>query len=329
MDVYELFLTRKCTRQCDFCYVQQSDFIESLDNIEKFISEVEKAETQYSYFHINFFGGEPLLNFEGIEKVVNKFKDYQNCQLNLITNGDLISKLSNYGYIGKLNVQISAYDIFRDQKKYEDMLNALRESKSVMLSYTFTENDIDKIYLFQSICKTLQVKSKIAFSHSPKSWDNMSADSLHQALYQFYKKEINDYINQNNPLIIPSTIERYLKRSASLIFDRKIHQCNCLTYPKQVFYNGKFIGPCIRFNDNACKLDCQKEFNRCNECQYKIACSKMCMAECMRENDVPEKLCMIEKAPFDTIFEYINDNIKSDNVRIMLKYLLEDMLNTR
>ena len=53
------------------------------------------------------------------------------------------------------------------------------------------------------------------------------------------------------------------------------------------------------------------------------------MAECIRENDVPEKLCTIEKAPFDAIFEYINDNIKSDNMRMMLKYYLEDMLNTR
>ena len=329
MDVYELFLTRKCTRQCDFCYVQQSDFVESLANIEKFIAYVEKAQRQYSHFHINFFGGEPLLNFEGIEKVVDKFKDYQYCQLNLITNGDLIGKLLNYKDINKLNVQISAYDIFNDQRKYEDILNLLHNAKSIILSYTFTENDIDKIYLFQSICNKLNVTFKIAFSHSPSSWSNISSNYFYQLLYEFYRKELYNYINQSNIKRIPSTIERYLKRSASLIFDKKIQQCNCLTQPKNVFYDGKFIGPCIRFNDTACKLDCQANFERCNGCQYKMACSKICMKECIRENDVPEKLCMIEKAPFDVIFQYISNNIKNDNLKIILKYLLEDMLGIR
>lgn len=53
------------------------------------------------------------------------------------------------------------------------------------------------------------------------------------------------------------------------------------------------------------------------------------MEECIRENDVPEKLCMIEKAPFDVIFQYISNNIKNDNLKIILKYLLEDMLGIR
>ena len=323
---YELILTDKCNRNCSFCYVKKTGYIESIENIQKFIDIVKKEQNENSQFEITFFGGEPLLNLDGLKYVIESFVNYKNCKLSLITNGDMIELLHNYEYLSSLHVNLTAYDIFTNKEKYLEINKKINKKvKKLTFQYTFTENDIDLIDEFKDICNDIGVKSKISFSHSIKSWKTIEFNKLYELLYDFYYKELRKYVLQEKFSNIPNTIERYLKRSASLIFDQKIVECNCLTEPKKVFYNGEFIGPCLRYKDNP--IDSINEFNRCKECQYKKACMKSCMAECFNLNDIPEKLCIFQKVPFDVIFEYIHSKIQDDEtVKMLLKYLLEDML---
>jgi len=89
---YEFIATTKCNRNCSFCWVEKSSYVASKDDAFKFVDEVKKLECGgQRKFKISLFGGEPLLNLEAIGIIIKAFEDDNRCQINISTNGDLIS----------------------------------------------------------------------------------------------------------------------------------------------------------------------------------------------------------------------------------------------
>lgn len=313
VDVYEIILTDKCTRSCDFCYIKNTNYIENIDNIKQFIQYIKSISNKK--IQINLFGGEPLLNIAGVYYIIDELKNNLNIDIHLYTNGDLLNNVLTK-YISHLYIHLTAYDIFVDIKKYNKLINACKFSKNISLSYTFTENDIDKLYYFLNICEKLNVDYHINFSHNLQSWKNISVIHLYNKLYCIYNKLFNDFYN-SSLLYAPSSINKYFSRCIQLIFDKNIKQCFCTTEPKHVYYKGNFIGPCIRL----CNAKSSYVLKRCQKCLYNNACFKSCVAEYIND-DIPEKLCIFEKSAFDALFYNIKQYLSQSRMQQIIKYEL-------
>ena len=107
----QLVMTNKCNFNCDYCFVKtmynseersilqyratnmNMSFETAKTAIEKLIKISLKNGNQELY--VEFFGGEPLLNWEVIKQVLNTFKDGKTCdvtfQYSITTNGSIIT----------------------------------------------------------------------------------------------------------------------------------------------------------------------------------------------------------------------------------------------
>lgn len=291
---YELILTTNCNRKCSFCYIKQTAFSALYKDIDIFYNQIIEKEGHNSNYCISLFGGEPLLNSNCVKYAIEKFKD-ENCQIILYTNGDLLEQLINYEYKDRIKLSITVYDIFINLDKYKKILDNF-DKDQLIFSYTFDETNLNNVYDFIEICTNLNIKYKIAYSHNLISWQNTSDITLFNNLFQTYIYRINHFFINNfskNHICLDTQLELLFKKILELYYSKNIKEHYCFN-TKQTFYNGKFIGHCIR-----CLYQDIPKNNlniiSCNNCDFKLVCSKSCPAE-YENNEIPKKLCTIEKA---------------------------------
>ena len=108
-------ITNKCNLNCDFCIQNKrsSKYI-SIDEFNSILNKIEDY-TDYLYFHIL---GEPLLH-PNILELINIASTKFN--INITTNGYLITKLKGNNNIRQLNISLHSYDT----RYNKDLINYL------------------------------------------------------------------------------------------------------------------------------------------------------------------------------------------------------------
>ena len=314
LKTFEFILTEKCNRKCPFCYVSKTDFCSTITDIGIFYDSIKAKVSDGERYAINIFGGEPLTNQFILKKLIDRFR-YENCELHLFTNGDMLTKDYYETYLYKVYLHITAYDIFTNRKKYEDILEYVDRNK-VTFSFTFDQCSIDKTKLFIDTVKEMGVKHKVSFSHDIKSWDTIDINDLYDKIYSVYQYEMDilsvNAMNENYEMskLLAPKLGRILERMYN--YDDTDYFC---FDSKEVFYNGKFIGGCIRYKDSTPDRTIPI---RCTSCQYRYMCNKSCPAEYVC-GDIPLKLCIIEKAGFESVMDYISTNKTKLGIKKFLK----------
>ncbi len=311
--VYELILTDQCTRHCKFCQIQQTGYVESLQNIQKFIDLVENTTGD---FKIQLFGGEPLLNLEGIRAVVDRLARDPRCSaIMLTTNGDLIPEVCGEEWVKQVEWHVSAYDVFNDQAKYQKMREML--GRDIAIQYTFTEDDIYLVSRLQIIARSFAapMKYKIAFSHSRSSWTRTGAAELRDLIFNAATSELELLLDEF-PRPLGVSMAKPLKRVVECCLLEKDHKTKkrfcCLDqdgkdlHSKKVFYRGEFVGPCILARDVPADKRCLHSVDpKCKMCDYDSICTRSCFCELVGEEQiVDDKLCAIEKAQLDAVCQF-------------------------
>ena len=284
--IYELILTDNCNRNCSFCDIKKSNYIETIENIQKFYSGIDKSE----HYQLNLFGGEPLLNIDGINEIMHLVEN-DDCEIILVTNGDFIDRLSKIYNYKRIKVQVSAYDILEDSNKYKKMYDFLGDRMN--LSYVFTEDNIDKVPDYKHICEDIGMKYIYMLSHSERSWKNISNDNL--------KKKIENLVEYEIRTHKPMVCDRYIKRFIELKEKGEITEQCCIDLSKKVFYKGHFTRGCILYDNQNIK-DIVLNIGKCKDCYYRKMCFKSCFFERVNRN-IPEKLCLIEKTLINSVFQ--------------------------
>ncbi len=305
---YEFIATNQCNRRCSFCWVKKGSYVASKNDALKFIEEVKKLETRPMprKFKISIFGGEPLLNLEVVEAIVNAFKNDQQCQINISTNGDLIfQQLPRIQALARIKWHVTAYDFKTDTRKYLSIAQALSD---LVFSYTFTESDIDDARAFKEFARDhAHVQYKIAFSHCPSSWKSIDAENLRSKVLDIMTSELEDIVDDSYSVPIQSILaDHYLSlivgAVARLHYGQDLVPTTCLTgYQKMSFFDGRFCGKCLRVPQSREEELAKLRFECCGGCDYEKACTKSCIAEVKDGGVVDEKLCTIEKACFDAV----------------------------
>ena len=92
MSAFNIWVTEKCNLNCSYCYEGEKRCIDMSDEvIEKTVSFIHDNMAKNEANNINFHGGEPLLAFEKIIKIIHLCDDMGDFCYSLTTNGTVIN----------------------------------------------------------------------------------------------------------------------------------------------------------------------------------------------------------------------------------------------
>ena len=96
MKKFTLCLTHQCNLRCTYCYVDKRAGRMPIGVAEKIVDFIFDHATDEENIDIGFFGGEPLLEFKLLKKIVEMIErhrkfDRQRVSLSTVTNGTLFS----------------------------------------------------------------------------------------------------------------------------------------------------------------------------------------------------------------------------------------------
>ena len=137
----------------------------------------QKYSEEYNKIFITFTGGEPLLELEVLEQIINKLKHLNHkISYHITTNGVTSKKALNFLYENRFDVTISADGL----PKIQDLQRPIQDSD--LRSSFFIEKTINylikKEMLFQ-VRTTLTNYSLIQFSEAIKYWAKLGVEFVH------------------------------------------------------------------------------------------------------------------------------------------------------
>ncbi|MFK7779954.1 MAG: radical SAM protein [Candidatus Gracilibacteria bacterium] len=90
--LFTIMLTRQCNYRCDYCALTFSNDIIDYNTIDTFITTIKNKSDLLGNIKIEFFGGEPLLEFDKLKYIVNKIKNIDGISFSVVTNGELLDQ---------------------------------------------------------------------------------------------------------------------------------------------------------------------------------------------------------------------------------------------
>jgi len=162
MVIVEFMVTEKCNLACTYCYMANKKSFMTRDKVDKFLDTIGDFMKLYNddKYHISFFGGEPLLNWDIIEYATPKFNADPRCHsIVMISNGlELTEERVKFMKENNLGISLSFDGMWNDTsrpmytggasfEKYiekKDLIKSLTSGCKVMCSpqnfKTMTEN---------------------------------------------------------------------------------------------------------------------------------------------------------------------------------------------
>lgn len=185
----EIIITNQCNKRCNYCDLNfRNDYI-SKDSIRWFYNKYKEEEDKIKSLYINFFWGEPLLDFDLIAYSTNLFKNIKNIRFSLWTNWILLDadklKFCKENNIEiNLSIDFDNIDFFLDNtliNQYLDIIyvNFIIQPKKIFLLkeklikllkiwfiwfnimpvYTSQKWNIEELYELNNIYNTLKNKN--------------------------------------------------------------------------------------------------------------------------------------------------------------------------
>jgi len=176
-------ITDKCNLNCKYCYVKKKKIKLNNKTLNSLINIIKISNSKKKLLVIT--GGEPLIEYDNIKKIINLLKNEKNIQISIASNGLLLNKEKlDYFKKNKVNLMIS-YDgkynssksrIFvsgKDSTEYiRTKLSLIRNYKKICgLRMTITPNNSK--YLYKNFKELL--KYKLRFDIQPNIgiiWNN-------------------------------------------------------------------------------------------------------------------------------------------------------------
>lgn len=321
---YEFYITTDCNRNCAFCKIPKTKFYSSRQQVDLFYDIVQKEQYgKTDRYELSLFGGEPLLNYDSLAYIIDKFEDDNRCFTSMTTNGDKLADYKDSIQLHKIdNLTVSAYDFFINLEKYKHIHDIF---KNAVFTYTFTENDLSKMNEFFDVCSSLRIKCKTTTSHSASSWKNISEVALYNEIFNSFYYQLEKFLEtySNSRIFnMQVTLKQYMLRLIqAMYYNNNLEDIWCICGDKKTFYNGTFIGKCLILEHNH---DINLEVpDTCKKCQYRKACTKSCYFERL-ENSIDSKLCTIEKAKFDAICKFMIDRKNNMQFKNAMKTCILD-----
>lgn len=335
-----IMVTQNCNMECKYCFSYDNKKETSMDQ-NKFISLMEhevnliSKKQELDIIMIEFFGGEPLIKFNLIEKLLEALTRIDHRVRFKIPTNLLLMNRYIYDTLKKYNTNIIFSfdglwtDIQRPQlnsrSALEQYIKRIKEIKSYDLrtchcmiypsginSSTILEN-----YLW--IKNNLNLEPDMVLVRDNKVWSDSNTDLCIKQL-----KELMYYTLKTDADIIPTIFSSHIIKIINLkIKGFKTKYCGITQDKKLISYDGKeypcniFIGKSIDYSPDELiiKLDKALHNTKCENCVIRDLCDKGCPVQIMENGFTQEdNLCtlFIELNRIATLFLiYAEANPKS------------------
>lgn len=144
--IIDLIVVNICNKLCDYCCIKFNWKRLEKPNIDFLINYLEKNKDNYDDCLINFFWGEPLLNFEAIKYFIETNKN-EKITYNLWTNWLLFTE-DKLNFLNKHNVKI--YLSFHSDEKntYNKLLEKtfLKKNENIEVNFIVAPSSVDECY---------------------------------------------------------------------------------------------------------------------------------------------------------------------------------------
>lgn len=259
-----LNVTDACNNACPYCFATESKNFMTLDTAIAAVEYIKKNCGEGQIPTIIFFGGEPMLNYEGVVKpLIEKYKN--NCNWSITTNGTLLTEEvidffaeNNVGVLLSMDGIKEVQDEARPMKNGKSSFDAIMENIHYLImkipsaTVRATVTSISAPHIFES----MKFFEKMGFKEcafcanereefSPEIYRVLVDQYLLCGEYIYKKLLKREPVISFNTLI---TAYRDLRESDyTPTFHNELDRCGMGTTAVGVSYNGNLI-PCQEEN---------------------------------------------------------------------------------
>lgn len=309
----QILPTTGCNAKCFYCY-EEGFCIETMsdETAEKTIAFLKDFFAPFKEVSIAWFGGEPLLRFDIIEKISKEIIPFLESKKisyssNIITNATLldkgmIEKLNDY-HINKIQITIDGFEGMHDDRKnysnpdcsYSKIISKIKLLSESNIN-TLVRFNVDRKNADSCIKALYDIKGKIGNAdnvwpyfaplYSDKGYDAcISSDQLSDYYKEFYKALIDcEYIqtinglpmNFQNATCCAKMINNYVISPKGQI-SKCEHLLDCADDLVGDVENG------IIFNDAMVRWSNTELDDDCKNCSYLPLCQSGCYAAMKRK----------------------------------------------
>lgn len=328
-----------CNLACSYCYANAGTYnnrdrkIMGVNDYNKLYDYLKKFD--YPILNITFFGGEPLLSYDGIKDFVFKIeKDYWirfKCkpQFSIVTNGTLIDeeiarfinehfaaisisidgpeKICNLTRIAT-NPMVSVYELIEKALYYINNLserNFHLRALATLVPETLKEIKEYGVRKYRNSFFDLGFDSVAFFPATGIDWEECCLNDLNNFYYEIIDDTFNKIINGN--------LEHLDDMTMSYLVDllKKHYNGDCVAGKNYLFYtpDGQ-VYPCqMYYNERKSTNESIKRYklSKCADCPVINVCQSFCAGTSLEVNkseNIPiDYLCKVEKARFEYIIQ--------------------------
>lgn len=300
-------MSEQCNLNCSYCGMDKTT-TKRVD-VDLYIEEVHKmiAQNPDERIKLDFFGGEPLIQFKMIEKIIAEFKDVENIKFSMPTNGLLLTE-EKRAYFDEHNVELSiSFDgLWQDTNRKQftgkgTLLRYLRKKdlfRGLRMHTMITRGNYNLLENHLFITDTFGINPELTLVRDVDIWDNESISKLKAGITELF-----DWYIDHPHREIPNFVLFYL-RHFLLYHGKGVTRSNCGAGTELFSFSENKVVPCNRFKDEPEMLAKIPEFysmSECQTCEVKNYCKKGCLFEQIRNNGPIVELCDIYKHTYKEV----------------------------
>lgn len=343
MFIFETVITEKCNLGCKYCYMNNNPTTMEMPTFQILLDKLNILQDLYHFdeYHLDYFGGEPLLNFKLIEQTVPLLKQDSRCKsFSIISN---LLELDDYkiDFIKSNNITVS----FSFDGLWNEYNRPLRNGKSSLSLYEKKKDIIKQVA--GKHCKTMVSPASLGtlvanIKYLVSDWGLTSPDLtiVRDDIWtdddvEHFREEIRDvsnlqieYIKDNKPVMIGFYQLYLLDMFIGYKYNKR--DTGCFAGKKGMAYmpNG-ICYPCARFGTNReypiydlvngiiykdnynmfidYKFHNPKFFDDCLNCVYYQGCNAGCTYSQMKNDNRPIKnVCKLFDILYNESFYVFN-----------------------
>jgi uncharacterized protein len=297
-------LSEKCNLNCTYCDVDK--WSKKAIDVDMYLDEFRKMREQHptERIKIDFFGGEPLLQFDLIQRIVDGVREDGNVKLFMPTNGLLLTdEILEYLVKEQIETSVSFDGLWQD--KYRLQLNGRKTSHRFLekadlfkqipnlrmhtMIYKGCYNLLEN-HLF--IKKHFGVNPELTLVRDVDVWDSASVEKLKAGI-----EELFDWYIANPHEQMPFFITFYLRHFLNYKV-KGLEKHNCGAGTDIFMFSDNKIVPCTRFTkapELIAEIPKYAQMPECQSCEVKNYCEKGCLFEQIKNKGPIVELCSIYK----------------------------------
>ena len=315
-----LFLTNQCNLKCKYCFVPKCKETMNLDTYIKVINKLKDNNN-----HLTFFGGEPLLYFDLIKKIV-KYNEDNNIELkyNINTNALLLEdEILDYCLEKEFLLNVSL-----DGTKESNIINrcneeqfnkilknikaAINKKGNVIVNYVIDPSNINNYYEGIKFLVDNQIYTICLMINYEAKWKKTDIE-----IFEKQQDKVIEFLLENRHV----TLLPLESKIESIASNTPVKKCNFGNDNVIVSTKGELY-PCMGFVNNKDYLIKEEkqqfkntvDITKCTNCKYLPYCSNNCMCKYVKvdkESEVDPNCCF-EKIFIKSATNFIINKI--DNI---------------